>query len=69
MNKNSCNMPHISSNVNLEELWIKGVMQLIPDLMYCSYATQRDEGMSHEDCLKIGLGREEYNEIYNNEKK
>jgi len=62
-------MPHISSNVNLEELWIKGVMQLIPDLMYCSYATQRDEGMSHEDCLKIGLGREEYNEIYNNEKK
>lgn len=62
-------MPHITSNVDLEQAWVKGIIQLVPDLMYCSYATQRDNGMSHEDCLKIGIGEEAFNNRYNNEKK
>lgn len=61
-------MPHINSNIDLEASWLKGIIQLVPDLMYCSYATQRDNGMSHEDCLKIGIGEESFKERYNQEK-
>lgn len=68
-------MPHIKSKVRLADAWYtfmtnngpKTVPQLIADLMYDSYACQRDYGMSHEDCMIIGLGRPEYNERYNQE--
>jgi len=62
-------MPRIDSNINLGSSWEKAVMQIIPDIMYCSYATQRDNGMTHEQCMAIGLGRPEYETRYNQENK
>jgi hypothetical protein len=44
------------------------MMEIIPDLMYISYATQRDNGMTHEQCLSIGLGNDWFNDRYNKER-
>lgn len=69
-------MPHITSNAKLGESWDKfitnhgprSIPQIIGDLTYLSYAAQRDYGMTHEECLSIGLGKDEYKNRYNAEK-
>jgi len=68
-------MPHIISNVNLLKCWDDFVNNDRPDktlvaideLKYDSYSCQRDYGMTHEQCMSIGLGKESYNERYNQE--
>jgi hypothetical protein len=61
-------MPNVTSNIDLGKSWEQGIMEIIPDLMYTSYATQRDNGMTHEQCLSIGLGNDSYNDRYNKER-
>lgn len=42
--------------------------ELFDLLNFQAYCYQRDSGMTHEDCMKIGLGKEDYNERYEIEK-
>lgn len=46
----------------------KTIPSLLSDLVYSSYAAQRDYGMTHEQCLSIGLGNDDLNKRYNQEK-
>jgi hypothetical protein len=42
-------------------------MQIVNYLTYISYATQRDLGMTHEQCMRIGLGNEAMAALYEKE--
>jgi hypothetical protein len=41
--------------------------QVLSNLAYTSYATQRDYGMKHESLIKHGLGTESFRERYERE--
>lgn len=43
------------------------INEIAEHLIYASYATQRDEGVSHETCVKWGLGDEKMLERYTKE--
>lgn len=45
----------------------KSEMQIIDQLTYISYATQRDQGMTHKQCIKIGLGNDSFQALYDQE--
>lgn len=69
-------MSHITSTIDLgdsffrfTEQWPKEVSKLLGELSYTSYATQRDNGISHSQCMRIGLGQDSYEERYNQENK
>jgi len=38
--------------------------KLIDHLTYCSYRSNRDEGMTHEQLISIGVGNKEMKEKY-----
>lgn len=40
------------------------VEQIMHSLFYISYASNRDAGMSHEGAVRMGIGREEFRQIY-----
>ena len=42
-------------------------MEIVNHLTYISYATQRDAGISHESCIKMGLGNDQMKEMYSKE--
>jgi len=42
--------------------------KLIDHLTYCSYRSNRDEGMTHEQLISIGVGNKEMKEKYEKEK-
>lgn len=46
----------------------KPISEIKDDLLYISYASQRDLGMTHEGTLRIGLGKPEYLVRYELEK-
>jgi len=51
-------MPHIKSSVDLGESfeqWKGGILLLLPNLMYESYYSQRQYGLTHEQCEQIGI--------------
>lgn len=45
----------------------KTPLEIVDHLTYISYATQRDHGMSHESCIRIGLGNESMKKLYEQE--
>lgn len=64
-------MPHITDAVDLGrafDKWKHTDLGILQTLGYKSYYWQREYGMSHEDCQKIGLSRPGYLERYNKEK-
>jgi hypothetical protein len=42
--------------------------EIVSRLMYCSYKANRDNGMTHEQLVKIRVGTDKMNELYNKEK-
>lgn len=42
--------------------------QILDHLIYSSYKVQRQSGCTHEQLMRIGLGKQEYNERYNKER-
>lgn len=42
--------------------------EIMDIVIYGSYASNRDSGLSHEALVSIGLGNDEFEGIYNNEK-
>lgn len=43
---------------------VRSIPEIIQTLSYISYATQRDNGMSHEGTVRIKLGNDDFKRAY-----
>ena len=41
-------------------------MNLLSTLTYISYASNRDEGMTHKSLVRLGIGNDNYKLLYDN---